>query len=396
MVAKVRLVRGVPYVFVNFKGRRKAKKCSSIDRAHEIAKKLNDALELYGLDALRILEPPATPRRIPTLAEYAPRWLETLRRAELKETTKLSYRSHLKAHALPNLGALRLDEITYSVLKDLVFKLRDEDYSKDTIRLVLVTINEILKEATEERVIAAAPVDKRRLAKFYRRPRVEQAIRREDIFSVDEIHSIEDAYAARAPEYFACVLTMSRTGIRIGEARGLRSSDLDYRRGLIRIERNIPVGFRDPVDPKTVSSNRSVKMRPELAEALRAHEAERKRAWFAKGEPVPDLLFPEPDRADALDYQHFMHRWRTIVKALRIRLRPPHMLRHSWASHMLASGEDLTWVSRQLGHRSPAVTLAIYTHFVDRDLEGTGNALDRRSDASRTQVKGDSGGKRDA
>jgi len=37
---------------------------------------------------------------------------------------------------------------------------------------------------------------------------------------------------------------------------------------------------------------------------------------------------------------------------------------HSWASHMLAAGADLAYVSNQLGHANPSITLRIYSHWV--------------------------------
>ena len=46
----------------------------------------------------------------------------------------------------------------------------------------------------------------------------------------------------------------------------------------------------------------------------------------------------------------------------------------------LARGEDLAYVSRQLGHANPAITLAIYTHFIPRKRRSASNALDRSVD----------------
>lgn len=63
--------------------------------------------------------------------------------------------------------------------------------------------------------------------------------------------------------------------------------------------------------------------------------------------------------------------WRTRVwyRALhaaglrRIRI---HDARHSHASWLLAAGADVVAVSRRLGHSDPAVTLKVYSHFVQR------------------------------
>jgi len=43
-----------------------------------------------------------------------------------------------------------------------------------------------------------------------------------------------------------------------------------------------------------------------------------------------------------------------------------HDLRHTFASSLIAAGVDVVFVSRQLGHASPAVTLNVYAHVYDK------------------------------
>jgi hypothetical protein len=71
--------------------------CASKEKAIELKRKLTTALELYGLDALNILEADheseikrSAPPIIPTIDEYQARWLEELERTDLKRSTKIS------------------------------------------------------------------------------------------------------------------------------------------------------------------------------------------------------------------------------------------------------------------------------------------------------------------
>ncbi|MBN1570125.1 MAG: tyrosine-type recombinase/integrase [Acidobacteria bacterium] len=52
--------------------------------------------------------------------------------------------------------------------------------------------------------------------------------------------------------------------------------------------------------------------------------------------------------------------------------------RHTWASHMLASGADLAYVSNQLGHANPSITLRIYSHSVPGMRRVTTGVLDNK------------------
>jgi integrase len=42
-----------------------------------------------------------------------------------------------------------------------------------------------------------------------------------------------------------------------------------------------------------------------------------------------------------------------------------HDLRHTFASHLLDQGENPVYVSKQLGHASPVITLTIYAHLIN-------------------------------
>jgi integrase len=52
----------------------------------------------------------------------------------------------------------------------------------------------------------------------------------------------------------------------------------------------------------------------------------------------------------------------------------PHKLRHTFASILVALGNDPAYVMGQLGHTDPAFTLRVYTHMMRRD-EGSRERL---------------------
>ena len=49
--------------------------------------------------------------------------------------------------------------------------------------------------------------------------------------------------------------------------------------------------------------------------------------------------------------------------------RPLYNLRHTFASQLISKGADITWVSKMLGHKDVAITLKIYTKFIQEDDE---------------------------
>jgi integrase len=83
----------------------------------------------------------------------------------------------------------------------------------------------------------------------------------------------------------------------------------------------------------------------------------------------------------ALDYRNVGGGFRRAVKAAGLHAPGKltlHSLRHTFASFLIASGLDVVFVSRQLGHAHPGITLHVYSHlFAARDHAATAReALD--------------------
>jgi integrase len=145
------------------------------------------------------------------------------------------------------------------------------------------------------------------------------------------------------------------------------------------IRRNIPI-HRQVQPPKTKSSERSLDLSPELVQALRSLLRKRREEYFAKGEPeIPIWVFCG-QRGEPFQYSNFRRRcWLRALREAKIRERTPHDLRHSYASLMLLAGEPLAYVSAQLGHKSPEITLRVYSHWIPRTKRSVRHALDNGS-----------------
>jgi integrase len=121
---------------------------------------------------------------------------------------------------------------------------------------------------------------------------------------------------------------------------------------------------------------------PALATALRQH-------WLAsRHKRLSDFVFTNPS-GRALNYRHLGDAFRRAVKAAGLHAPGKlilHSLRHTFASFLIASGLDVVFVRRQLGHAHPGITLQVYSHlFAARDHAATAHEA---LDASHTAVNG--------
>ena len=175
------------------------------------------------------------------------------------------------------------------------------------------------------------------------------------VLSPDEVARLIDA--AGTLQARVILMVLYSTGMRRSELVHLRVEDIDSERMVIHIHKG--KGGKD----------RDVPLCPRLLETLREYWRWKKpRTW----------LFPGQPRADG---KHLTDKaiWHVCNDAARhacIKKRvSPHMLRHSFATHLLEDGADLPTIQVLLGHADLEAT-SIYLHLSRRHLEKTVNPLE--------------------
>jgi hypothetical protein len=117
MGVKVRERNGGWWVFIDHKGRRRAKRCASKKAAQIAADKIDAALRLGQVGVLDDERPVA---KVPTFGEYATTWMATAAQTRLRPATIDQYQVRLRLRLLPTLGPLPLTSITRETIRTLV------------------------------------------------------------------------------------------------------------------------------------------------------------------------------------------------------------------------------------------------------------------------------------
>lgn len=143
--------------------------------------------------------------------------------------------------------------------------------------------------------------------------------------------------AIGSPKYRVIVMTAYGAGLRVGEACSLEISDIDSKRMVIRIRNG--KGGRD----------RYAMLADRLLETLRT--------YYRLNRPPGPHLFPGRRRGTAVRPDTVRTvLGRAVDKAGIEKPVTPHILRHTFATHVLESGGDIRTIQCLLGHRSIRTT----------------------------------------
>jgi len=299
--------------------------------------------------------------------------------ATLKENTSRGYASNFSTHILPVLGDYRLDQIDRIKMEEFVVGLSkkklsgrvsmptERTLSKRTIQITVTAIMVLFRQAIRHKLVSENPATG--LGEFYRQaPKTEvvEPLNREEVVlllkAAIENESIKYPWIRDYP-LLLCAL---HTGMRLGELAGLQWPDINWKEKFISVRRAIVRGNITSV--KTEHGNRKVDCSDELLEALSGLRKHRLEEAMKTGNPncsewVFCTRYGEPDMHGSNKRESLK---RTLKKAgLRdIRF---HDLRHTFASLLLAQGAPVTYVSNQLGHANPNITMQVYAHWIPSD-----------------------------
>jgi site-specific recombinase XerD len=166
------------------------------------------------------------------------------------------------------------------------------------------------------------------------------------------------------------LMTLYSTGIRRAELCRLKVEDIDSKRMILHIRQGKKNRDRDvPLSPKLLETFREYWrwMRPKTYLFPGTKDG-----WRADKPITPKVLW-EACREAA--------QRAGITKSVR-----PHLIRHSFATHLVEGGADLPTVQLLLGHSDLKAT-SIYLHLSQRHLKAAGTPLDKLELSSPEQVK---------
>lgn len=277
---------------------------------------------------------------------------------------------HIRRHISPAVGRLKLSRLTAAHIQSLyAAKLRD-GLKPSSVRYIHAVLHRALEQAVRFNLIPFNPASRVDPPK----------VRQEEITPLDAEEARTFLDAARGVRFEALYVLSLTVGIRMGEALGLRWSDVDLEARTLRVSRQLQrmhggggLVFSEPKN----ASRLTIDLLLKTVETLRSHrKSQLEEKLMATGYDDSGLLFAA-GKGTPLDAQNIVnHYFKPLPRRAGLPDIPSHDLRHTCATLLLFRGPHPKLVQHLLGHASIQLTLDRYSHWIPSMGRATAEGMD--------------------
>lgn len=316
----------------------------------------NKSLRGLTKDSGRVLVRELQDEWIASQVQWSPRFLH--------ETTKT-----WEKHIIPRFGDMLLENIVRADLREWVFDM-NQTLSPATVKLYFGRFTSFLEWCVEEKLIASNP------AKGVELPRLRK--RQTLYLTVEEYRTLRQHMHPNFQDSMDVAVT---TGLRPGELWELRAGDIDVERRRLNVSRSASeVKGALVVGETKTYQDRSVPITQSVADMLAKRVQSKARSsliFTTTGNQVRQTTFNR-------------RYWKPAVEAAGL---PQGLrfydLRHTAASWAIRSGASVKAVQRMLGHATASITLDVYSHLFDDELDSVADRIGDMFDGKTATVDRD-------
>lgn len=257
--------------------------------------------------------------------------------------TILSYQTDLISFfdfVVMQFGEMPLPQLNHTIVRSWLASLKDGGMTAKSINRKISALKSFFKFQLKTRAIQQTPMAKVVAPKNEKR--LPNFVADKDIHTLFEHVEFPDTWKGQTERLL--LLLFYQSGMRLTEAIELKESGVNFSNQTIKV---LGKGNKERIIPMNAS----------LKPALLAY-VQKKRSEIPSGAEtlfVTEKGKPLSPRSVYTSVKHYLSLVTTIQK------RSPHVLRHTFATHLTNNGADLNAVKELLGHSSLAAT-QVYTH----------------------------------
>lgn len=260
-----------------------------------------------------------------TFKELAEKYLSWITGRQLSAKVK----GYIIGQLLTTFGSLPLRRFSTVIVEQLQTDLMNRGLKNSSCNKVLTILKHMFSKAVEWDMVESETLKRVRKVKLLR-----DDSKRLRYLSIEECQTLINSCD---PHLKPIVITALNTGMRKGEILNLKWDNIDLRHGFILL------------DITKNGERREIPINDTLRQSLQA---------ITRRLDSPYVFY---DHVTGNRYQDVKRSFKTALRRAGIKDFHPHDLRHTFASHLIMAGVDLTTVKELLGHKTLTMTLR-YSH----------------------------------
>jgi integrase len=303
-----------------------------------------------------------------SLAQLLSRWHEDVLPRQVKESAQQHYWSIARVHLIPILGAKKLSALTTLDVDSLLAAKARQGCSPSTVRRIRAVLCQAIDQGVRWGYVT------RNVAKLSRSPKLTRNEGR--TMSPQQVRIFLSALSGHPHESLYAL--MLATGLRRGEALGLRWVDYDEEFGTLQVCRQLQrlASGLVAVETKTTTSRRSVNLPRGIVGMLETRRKQQAKESINLGQEwINSGYIFTTKLGTPLDPRNLLREFKGVCEAAGLGDWHIHELRHSAASLMLAQGVKIQVVSDILGHASIRMTADVYGHILAPDRQAAAETM---------------------
>lgn len=305
--------------------------------------------------------------KIKTFRQYGEGVFMPTKAVTMSENGRSTYQGILDRWIYPALGELKLPEITPAEISALLLSMQAAGKAQATCVKAYTVLKSLFKMAHLADLIDRNPMDKVERPK----PRKDEMKKpaEAESYTAGELKYILDCLEHEPLKWRAYMSLLIDTGLRRGEACGLKWECVDLDAGKLTIAGNLCYTPAKGVYMDTPKSgkSRAVDIAPGIVALLRQLRQEQAAGGLSH------YVFSQEGSPEPMHPQSPTRYMKKFAARYGVADLHPHKLRHSFASVAITNGADVASVSEKLGHSDKAVTLRMYTHADEESIKRAGD-----------------------
>lgn len=306
-------------------------------------------------------------------------------RTDLRETTRCNYICLYDTHIRKALGNMKIGAVTATDIKKFYMALFQETHLKSSsVRSIHAIVYQMFENAVADNIIRSNPA--LNALKVPQKMLGKEQEKRHALTEEEQANLIDFVYSNKAYKRWGTLFTLLLgTGLRIGEALGLRWCDCDFKKNIIKVDHALLYKTREEdgcyeyriSEPKTAAGKRIIPMFADVRKALLRERARKPNFGlepFSIGEYTgfiflnghgkvftPGAVFAViQDISAAYNREEFFRAEKEGREPCYLPKFSAHILRHTFCTRLCENESNLKIIQDIMGHRKISTTMEVY------------------------------------